>query len=132
MLHWLRLSLCVILDFWFCFVSSCLAFFLFCLVSSISEPQTRRRLYWNSRHTGQPEQFQHFKPDGSRNLFKPNGSGVLVHASLSQTGQGFWYRVSTPPHRKNFGKLHGQISLAKSCPRGCHSNIFWKFAVWGT
>jgi len=34
------------------------------------------------------------------------------------------FAVPPIPHPTPAGKLHSQISLAKSCPRGCHSNIF--------
>ena len=74
-------------------------------------------------------------PNGSRVLFKPSGSDIWYRAGdgcWSQTGQGFWYRVPTLPHRENFWKLNGQISLAKSCPRRCHLNTFWPFEGWGT
>ena len=52
-------------------------------------------------------------------MFKPNGSRLLVPCAY-------------PTHREIFGKLHGQISLAKSCPRRCHLNTFWPFEGWGT
>ena len=86
------------------------------------------RINWFKTRSGHRIKFWS-KRRSKTEVFKPNDQQFCA---LSQTGQGVWRKgfctVCLPYRPPDCWEIHSQISLAKSCPRGCHLNIF--LTIW--